>query len=57
MTKAENIFLRIIEEIPNAVTGNMFGAISIKAKNGKTGHFLGKIIWFSNLMIHLEMRH
>ena len=57
MTKAANIFLRIIEEIPNAVKGNMFGTISIKAKNGKQGHFFGKTIWFSNLMSNLGMRH
>ena len=50
MTKAENIFLRIIEEIPSAVKGNMFGAISIKAKNGKTGAFF----WENNMVFKLD---
>lgn len=37
MTKAEELFHKIAAELPDAVEGKMFGALCIKAPNGKAG--------------------
>ena len=36
MTEPEKLFYQIIEDLPTAIKGTMFGAISIKSSNGKT---------------------
>ena len=50
MTEPEKSFHRIIEEIPNAIKGKMFGAISIKSSNGKTAAFF----WKGNMVFKLD---
>jgi hypothetical protein len=37
MTKAEELFHKIAAEIPDTTEGKMFGALCIKAPNGKAG--------------------
>ena len=37
MTKAEELFYKIAEEIPDTTVSKMFGALCIKASNGKAG--------------------
>lgn len=37
MTKAQELFHKIASEIPDTVEGKMFGALCIKAPNGKAG--------------------
>src|SRR5687768_8586739 len=37
MTKAEELFHKIASEIPDTKEGKMFGALCIKALNGKAG--------------------
>jgi len=39
MTEPEQIFRTIVKQSPNAELGNMFGAKSLKASNGKTAAF------------------
>lgn len=42
MTKSEELFNEIAASIPDAVKGKMFGALCIKAPNGKAGVMLYK---------------
>jgi len=42
MTEPEKIFHQIIVDLPNGTEGKMFGAKSIKSKNGKTAAFFWK---------------
>src|SRR5947209_1267549 len=42
MSKSEDLFHEIAAELPNASEGKMFGALCIKAPNGKAGVMLYK---------------
>ena len=42
MTKAEELFQEIAAGLPDSTTGKMFGALCIKAPNGKAGVMLYK---------------
>ena len=50
MTKAEELFHKIASELPDAKEGKMFGALCIKAPNGKAG----VMFWKEFLVIKLE---
>lgn len=50
MTEFEKLFRKIANQIPSAVEGKMFGAMSIKAKNGKTAAFF----WNDSLTFKLD---
>jgi hypothetical protein len=52
MTGAENIIERIIEGLPNASKGKMFGAVCIKSSVGKTTAFL----WKGNMVFKLDKK-
>lgn len=42
MTKAERLFHQIADELPNVKESKMFGALCIKAKNGKSAAIFWK---------------
>jgi hypothetical protein len=42
MTNAETIFHQIVEKLPNATKSKMFGALCIKAPNGKSSTIFWK---------------
>ena len=42
MTDAEIFFTKLIEKIPNAQAGKMFGALCMKMPNGKSGAMFWK---------------
>jgi len=50
MTNLEKYFHKIVLEIPNAVEGKMFGAMSIKTNNGKNAAFF----WHENMVFKLD---
>jgi len=50
MTETEEIFHRIVSELPNGIEGRMFGAMSIKSINGKTAAFY----WKENMVFKLD---
>src|SRR5258708_14362110 len=50
MTKSEELFHRIASEIADAKEGKMFGALCIKAPNGKAG----VMFWKEYLIVKLE---
>ncbi len=50
MTKAEELFHKIACELPDAKEGKMFGALCIKAPNGKAG----VMYWNEFLVVKLE---
>ena len=50
MTKAEELFHKIASELPDAKEGKMFGALCIKAPNGKSG----VMFWKEFLVVKLE---
>ena len=50
MTKAEELFHKITVELPDAKEGKMFGALCIKAPNGKAA----AIFWKDNMIFKLE---
>src|SRR3954469_13086050 len=50
MTKHEELFHKIAAEIPNAQEGKMFGALCIKAPNGKAG----VMFWKEDMIFKLE---
>ncbi len=50
MIEPEELFYQIIEDLPNAIKGKMFGAISIKSSNGKTAAFF----WKGNMVFKLD---
>jgi hypothetical protein len=50
MTKAEALFHEIAAAIPDAIEGKMFGALCIKAPNGKAG----VMFWKEFMVFKLE---
>jgi hypothetical protein len=50
MTKSEELFHKIAAEIPDAKEGKMFGALCIKAPNGKAGI----MFWRDDVIFKLE---
>lgn len=40
MTKSEELFYHIVNEVPDAIDGKMFGSSYIKSINGKTVKFV-----------------
>ena len=50
MTKAEELFHKIAGELPDAKEGKMFGALCIKAPNGKAG----VMFWHEDMIFKLE---
>jgi hypothetical protein len=50
MTKSEELFHKITNELPNTKEGKMFGALCIKAPNGKSG----VMFWKDDLVFKLE---
>jgi hypothetical protein len=50
MTPAEKLFHKIASEIPDAKEGKMFGALCIKAANGKSG----VMFWKEDIVFKLE---
>jgi hypothetical protein len=50
MTKAEAFFTDLIEQIPNAKPGKMFGALCMKMPNGKSG----AMFWKDNIVVKLQ---
>lgn len=50
MTKAEELFHKIAGELPDAKEGKMFGALCIKAPNGKAG----VMFWKEDIIFKLE---
>jgi len=50
MNNSEELFHQIASKTPNATVGKMFGALSIKTKNGKTAAFL----WKGNMVFKLD---
>jgi hypothetical protein len=50
MTAAETLFHKIAAEIPNTTEGKMFGALCIKAPNGKSG----VMFWKDDIILKLE---
>lgn len=50
MTKAEELFHQIAAGIPDAKEGKMFGALCIKAPNGKAA----AMFWKDNMIFKLE---
>jgi len=50
MIEPEKLFYKIIEDLPNAIKGKMFGAVSIKSSNGKTAAFF----WKGNMVFKLD---
>jgi hypothetical protein len=53
MTKSEELFHKIASEIPNTTEGKMFGALCIKAPNGKAG----VMFWRDDMIFKLEDDH
>ena len=49
MTKAEALFVQLIDEIPEAKPGKMFGALCMKTPNGKSG----AMFWRDHLVVKL----
>jgi hypothetical protein len=50
MTKAEEYFAKLAEEIPNVKKGKMFGALCIKTPNGKSA----AMIWKDDIVVKLN---
>ena len=50
MTKAEELFHKIAAELPDAQESKMFGALCIKAPNGKSG----VMFWKDDMIFKLE---
>lgn len=50
MTKSEELFHKIASEIPDAKEGKMFGALCIKAPNGKAG----VMFWHNDIIFKLQ---
>ena len=53
MTKAEEIFHKIAADIPDTKESKMFGALAIKATNGKAG----VMFWKDDMIFKLEDEH
>jgi hypothetical protein len=50
MTKAEELFHKIASELPGMEEGKMFGALCIKATNGKSG----VMFWREDMIFKLD---
>ncbi len=50
MTKSEELFHQIVNEVPDAIEGKMFGASCIKSINGKAV----AILWRDNMLFKLD---
>ena len=50
MTKSEELFHQIVNQVPDAIEGKMFGASCIKSINGKAV----VILWKDNMMFKLD---
>ncbi len=50
MTKGEELFHKIAAELPDVKEGKMFGALCIKAPNGKSG----VMFWKEDMIFKLE---
>ena len=50
MTKAEEYFTRLAQEIPDVKAGKMFGALCMKTSNGKSA----AMFWKDNLVVKLQ---
>ena len=50
MTKAEEYFHQLTQEMPEAKPGKMFGALCIKAPNGKSG----AMFWQDCIVVKLD---
>lgn len=50
MTKSEELFHKIASELPDAKEGKMFGALCIKAPNGKAG----VMFWHDDIIFKLQ---
>jgi len=52
MEKSKELFYQIVNDIPNAIEGKMFGASCIKCKNGKTA----AILWKDTMLFKLDSK-
>lgn len=50
MTKSEELFNQIVNQVPDAIEGKMFGASCIKSINGK----VVAILWKDNMLFKLD---
>jgi hypothetical protein len=50
MTKAEEYFMELTNEIPDVKPGKMFGALCMKAQNGKSA----VMFWRDNIVVKLH---
>jgi hypothetical protein len=50
MSEAEEFFIDIIGEVPNAKAGKMFGALCMKMPNGKSA----AMFWKDNIVVKLH---
>jgi len=50
MTKSEELFNQIVNQVPDAIEGKMFGASCIKSINGKAV----AILWKDNMLFKLD---
>jgi len=52
MTKSEELFNQIVDQVPDAIEGKMFGASCIKSINGKAV----AILWKDNMLFKLDKK-
>ena len=50
MTKAEEFFSKLTEEIPSVKPGKMFGSLCMKTPNGKSS----AMFWHENIVVKLQ---
>ncbi len=50
MTRSEELFHQIVNEVPDIIEGKMFGASCIKSENGKAV----AILWKENMIFKLD---
>jgi hypothetical protein len=50
MTKAEEFFIELINEIPGVKPGKMFGSLCMKTSNGKSA----AMFWKDNIVVKLQ---
>jgi len=50
MTRSEELFHQIVDDLPDAIEGKMFGAECIKSINGKAA----AILWKDNMLFKLD---
>jgi hypothetical protein len=51
MTKAEEFFSKLTEEIPGVKPGKMFGSLCMKTPNGKSS----AMFWHENIVVKLQV--